>query len=338
MKLLSIAIPSYNSQDYMRNCIDSLLTGGEEVEILIIDDGSKDATPQIADEYAKKYPSIIRAVHQENGGHGEAVNAGIRHATGFFYKVVDSDDWVDQESYEKVLDFLRQAVKEEEPLDMLISNYVYEKQGARRKKVIHYHSILPENRYFGWEEIGHFGVSQNILMHSVIYRTQLLRDCGFELPKHTFYVDNIFVYWPLPYVKKMYYLDTDFYRYFIGREDQSVNEKVMIGRIDQQILVTKLMLGYYDVMKLPNRRLRSYMIKYLEIMMTICSILAIRSETPENMEKKKELWQYLRQKNLPLYLRLRWGFLGQGVNLPGKGGRKVSSAGYKIAQKFFGFN
>src|SRR5699024_1287552 len=153
--------------------------------ILIVDDGSKDTTPQIADEYAKKYPSIVRAVHQPNGGHGEAVNAGLRHASGFFYKVVDSDDWVDQESYERGLSFLRQAVKEEEPLDMLISNYVYEKQGAKGKKVIQYRSILPENRFFGWEEIGHFGVSQNILMHSVIYRTQLLRDCGFELPKHT---------------------------------------------------------------------------------------------------------------------------------------------------------
>lgn len=87
MKLLSIAIPSYNSQDYMRNCIDSLLTGGEEVEILIVDDGSKDATPQIADEYAEKYPTIVRAVHQPNGGHGEAVNAGLRHASGFFIKL-----------------------------------------------------------------------------------------------------------------------------------------------------------------------------------------------------------------------------------------------------------
>ena len=111
MKLLSIAIPSYNSADYMRNCIDSLLPGGEEVEILIIDDGSKDETPQIADEYAAKYPSIVRAVHQENGGHGEAVNAGLRHASGFFYKVVDSDDWVDPDSYRKVLDFLREAVR-----------------------------------------------------------------------------------------------------------------------------------------------------------------------------------------------------------------------------------
>ena len=83
-----------------------------------------------------------------------------------------------------------------------------------------------------------FMIGQYILMHSVIYRTQLLKECGLELPKHTFYVDNIFVYQPLPHVKNMYYLDVNFYRYFIGRTDQSVNESVMIGRIDQQLRVT----------------------------------------------------------------------------------------------------
>ena len=131
MKILTIAIPSYNSMDNMRNCIESLLPGGEDVEILIVDDGSKDETPAIADEYEAKYPGIIRAIHQENGGHGEAVNAGLRNATGFFYKVVDSDDWVDAEAYQKILAFLKEAVKEEEPLDMLLSNYVYEKVGAK---------------------------------------------------------------------------------------------------------------------------------------------------------------------------------------------------------------
>ena len=76
MKLLSIAIPCYNSEAYMRNCIESLLPGGDEVEILIVDDGStKDNTAQIADEYAGTlYLGICRAIHQENGGHGEAVN------------------------------------------------------------------------------------------------------------------------------------------------------------------------------------------------------------------------------------------------------------------------
>ena len=339
MKLLSVAIPCYNSENYMRHCIESLLPGGDEVEILIVDDGStKDKTGEIADEYEKKYPGICRAIHQENGGHGEAVNAGLRNATGIYFKVVDSDDWVNEEAYMEVLSTLRDFVKGEETLDLLISNFVYEKQGARRKKVMNYRTALPVRQLITWNEVKHFMLCQYILMHSVIYRTELLKECGLELPKHTFYVDNIFVYQPLPYVKTLYYLDVNFYRYFIGRDDQSVNEKVMIGRIDQQFLVTKLMLGYHDVMKLPSRRLRSYMIKYLEIMMTICSILAIRSEDPANMEKKKELWQYVKQKNFPLYLRLRWGFLGQGTNLPGKSGRKVSSAGYKIAQKFFGFN
>lgn len=339
MKLLSIAIPCYNSENYMRHCIESLLPGGEEVEILIVDDGStKDRTPEIADEYERRYPGICKAIHQENGGHGEAVNAGLRNATGIYFKVVDSDDWVNEEAYKKILDTLRSFVKGDSTLDMLISNFVYEKQGAARKTVMNYRTALPEGKLITWNDVKHFMIGQYILMHSVIYRTELLRECGLELPKHTFYVDNIFVYQPLPYVKTLYYLNVNFYRYFIGRDDQSVNEKVMIGRIDQQIRVTKLMLGYHDVMKIPCGKLRRYMIKYLEIMMTISSILAIRSELPENMEKKKELWQYLKQTNFPLYLRLRWGFLGQGTNLPGKSGRKVSTAGYKIAQKFFGFN
>lgn len=339
MKLLSVVIPCYNSAAYMRHCIDTLLTGGEEVEILIVDDGStKDNTAEIADMYEKEYPTICKAIHQENGGHGEAVNAGLRNASGIYFKVVDSDDWVNEEAFQKILQTLRRFVYGNETLDMLISNFVYEKEGVKRKKVMHYRTALPKNELITWDNVKIFMRGQYILMHSVIYRTELLRQCGLELPKHTFYVDNIFVYQPLPHVKYMYYLDVNFYRYFIGREDQSVNESVMIGRIDQQIRVTKLMLGYYDVMKISNRKLRHYMVLYLEIMMTIASILAIKSESEENFQKKRELWQYLKQQNLPLYIRLRWGFLGQGMNLPGKSGRKVSIAGYKITRKFYGFN
>lgn len=339
MKLLSVTIPCYNSEAYMRHCIDTILTGGEEVEILIVDDGStKDKTGEIADEYQRQYPGICRAIHQENGGHGEAVNTGLKNATGIYFKVVDSDDWVNEEAFKQILATLRRFVYGEETLDMLISNFVYEKQGARRKTVMNYRTAFPKDELFTWNDVKMIMLGQYILMHSVIYRTQLLRECGLTLPKHTFYVDNIFVYQPLPHVKTMYYLDVNFYRYFIGREDQSVNEQVMIGRIDQQMLVTKLMLGYYDVLKLPNKKLRRYMVRYLEIMMTVSSILAIRSETEENLKKKKELWIYLRKQNLPLFLRLRWGFLGQGTNLPGRSGRKISIACYKITQKFFGFN
>ncbi len=117
----------------------------------------------------------------------------------------------------------------------------------------------------------------------------------------------------------MYYLDVNFYRYFIGRDDQSVNEKVMISRIDQQILVTKLMLGYYDVTKIKNPKLRHYMVPasgdHDDSYFNSGDPLGDRGKSEE---EKKELWQYLKQQNFTLYMRLRWGFLGQGVNLPGK--------------------
>jgi glycosyltransferase involved in cell wall biosynthesis len=322
----------------MEKCIESLLPGGEDVEILVVDDGSVDATPDIADSYAAKYPQIVKAIHQENGGHGEAVNTGIRNANGLFFKVVDSDDWVDLEAYQKILACLRELSGLRENVDMLISNFVYEKDGAKHKKVSRYKSALPENQIFTWDDVKRFHKGQYILMHSVIYRTQLLRESGLILPRHTFYVDNIFVYVPLPYVKNMFYLDVDFYRYFIGREDQSVNEAVMIKRIDQQIKVNKLMLDTVDLWHLPDRKLRKYMINYLEIITVVSTIMCIRSNTEENLMKKRELWKYIKQKDLRLFHRLRNGILGQTINLPGKSGRKISVAVYKISQKVIGFN
>ena len=129
MKLLSVAIPCYNSENYMRKCVDSLLLGGEDVEIIIVDDGStRDQTAEIADEYQRRYPTIVKAVHQENGGHGAAVNTGIRNATGLYFKVVDSDDWVKREAYLQVLDTLREMAGGAPSLGMLGWHLVYLKE------------------------------------------------------------------------------------------------------------------------------------------------------------------------------------------------------------------
>ncbi len=338
MKLLTFAIPCYNSQDYMGKCIESLLPGGDEVEILIIDDGSRDLTGDMADKYEEKYPGIVKAIHQENGGHGEAVNAGIRNATGLYFKVVDSDDCVDAEAYRQVLDKLRELTGDDTVLDMMLCNFVYDKEGAKRKKVMHYESSVPVEELISWDQTKHFRKGRYILMHSVIYRTRLLRKCGMELPKHTFYVDNIYVFEPLPYVKTIYYLPVNFYRYYIGREDQSVNESVMISRIDQQITVTKLMIDYFRDTKVENARLRRYMRNYLEIMMVISSIFLIKAGDRDSLLKKKQLWEYLRSKDTLTYFVIRHSMLGQSMNLHGRGGRKIAIGGYKIAQMLIGFN
>lgn len=338
MKLLSVVIPCYNSQEYMRQCIESLLPGGEEVELLIVNDGSVDETAQIADDYARNYPTIVKVIHQSNGGHGEAVNAGLRNSTGLFFKVVDSDDWVDLAAYNKVLEVLGSFVEHHQPLDMLISNFVYEKEGARVKKVMNYDDVLPENTSFGWDDMGYFGKGQYLMMHSIIYRTQLLRDCGLELPKHTFYVDNLFVYKPLVHVEHLYYLNVDFYRYYIGREDQSVNERVMISRIDQQLKVNKLMIDQVRLEEIEQPKQKRYMLHHLEIVTVISGILLIRSGTPENLVKKKELLRYIKERNAELYHHLKYGLMGNLINLPGRFGRSISVGAYKIAQKIVGFN
>ena len=323
MKYISFAIPCYNSEAYMAQAIESILPGGEDVEILIVNDGSKDRTAEIGKEYEEKYPGIVKLINKENGGHGDAVNAGLSHASGKYFKVVDSDDWVDRISLMKILNVLKNFEEEEQEVDMLIANYVYEKVGMEHKKVIRYDNVLPENQILKWDEIGQFRIGQYILMHSVIYRTDMLKLCQLTLPKHTFYVDNIYVYYPLPHVRTLYYMDVDFYRYFIGREDQSVNEKVMISRIDQQIFVTKTMIDMYELRRIQSKKLRKYMLNYLAIMMTVSSILCIRSKKKENLEKKKELWQYLKQKDYGAFMKIRYGILGQTMNLPGRSGRLI---------------
>ena len=339
MKLITFTVPCYNSAAYMDRCIKTLLPAGEDAEIILVDDGSKDETGAIADAWAEKYPNIIRVIHQENGGHGEGVNQGIRNASGMYFKVVDSDDWLDADALQNVMAKLREFAALPQPVDLLLCNYVYEHTVDNTRHTVRYTGILPQDKIFGWQDIGHFPQSQNILMHSVIYRTQILRDCGLRLPKHSFYVDNIFVYLPLPSCRSLYYMDLDLYRYFIGREDQSVNEKVMVKRVDQQVRVTKLMITAVDLYALPpeQKKLRAYMFNYLSMMMTISSVFLTMDGTAEALAKKAELWKFLKLHDSRVYRRCVASVAGL-CNLPGKAGRGITLWGYRVAQKIFKFN
>lgn len=322
----------------MRKNIESLLPGGEEVEILIVNDGSSDDTALIAEEYVRRYPTIVRLINQENKGHGGAVNTGIAHARGLYFKVVDSDDWVNEQAYKKILETLEMLVTDATQVDALLSNYVYEKEGAKRKRVMRYIHDFPTEEIFTWKRVKRIPPTRYILMHSLTFRTELLRECGLQLPEHTFYVDNIFAFVPFPKVKTLYYLDVNFYRYYIGRDDQSVNEEVMKRRIDQQLRVNNIMIDYMGEQKKLSGPQRTFMLHSLNIIMTVSSIMLIRIGTPDALLKKEELWNRLKQKDRGAYLRIRVGLMGTATNLPGKGGRKISITSYKIVQKLYGFN
>lgn len=343
MKTITFAVPCYNSAEYMDKCIESLLAcddGRNDIQIVIVDDGStKDDTPAKADAWQAEYPETILAVHQPNGGHGQAVNTGLKNAEGRYFKVVDSDDWLDPDAMRDVMRYLRRQCELRDATDLVIANYVYEKVHEGTRTVIRYKNVFPVEEEFTWEDVGRFNPSQYLLMHSVIYRTELLRDMGLELPQHTFYVDNIFVYVPLPHVKSIYYLDVDMYRYFIGREDQSVNESVMMGRIDQQLKVTRIMI---DAVELPDsveeKRLERYMENYLSMMMCICSIFLRMINTPEAEEKRDAIWAYLKKHNPGVYSRVKNSVLNLATNIPTEVGRRIGITGYHVAQKIFKFN
>ena len=320
----------------MEKAVESLLPGGNEVEILIVDDGSRDRTAQIADDYARCYPEIVRVIHQENGGHGDAVMTGLKNASGLYFKVVDSDDRVDPEVLRKVLDVLREYT--DQPLDMFISNYVYDKEGVTHKRVISYRRPLPEGRVFGWSETGSFRKGQYLLMHAVIYNTELLRRSGMTLPKHTFYVDDLYVYVPLPMVERVYYLDADLYYYYIGREGQSVQEQVLLKRIDQYLLVNRLLVSETDPFAVESERKRKYMLNFLEIITIASTALLAVIGTEESRRKKEELWEYIRKTNPKTWKALRTRLSGRLAHIPGKFGRFVLTRGYRICQRIYGFN
>lgn len=337
MKLLSVVVPCYNSEQYMRKSIDSLLIGDDRIEIIIVNDGSSDNTAQIADAYQVDYPNQIRVIHKENGGHGSAVNVGIEAATGWYFKVLDSDDWFDEDALREVLSILAKNSHKPEPLDLLICNYVYEKVGVKHKKTMNYRKQLPIDLTFSWREV-ELPLGTYLMMHSLIHRTEILQKHHPRLPEHTFYVDSLFVFKSLPYTEQIMYHDVNLYRYYIGRDDQSVNEKVMIQRIDQQLRVNQAMIAYYASFEDKRSAMGNLMYHHLEIVSVISLIMIRISDTEESNAKGQQLLRDFEAQDEFTYQRFKRSFMGFWLVKENVISRRFVILFYRIAQKIFGFN
>ena len=340
-KLISFCIPSYNSENYMRKCIESILPGGEDVEIIIVNDGSKDKTGEIADEYAAKYPTICRAVHQENGGHGEGVNQGIRLGKGLYLKIVDSNDWVNEEALLTLIAKIKEHKAAGTLPELYITNFVYEHVEDNTTYVRSYKKNFKENVIATWKDMKPFHYSSTLLMHSLMYRLDVLRSSGLVLPKHTFYVDNLYAHNPLPYVKNYYYMDLNFYRYFIGRSDQSVNWDVFAKRTDQQ---NRVMLGMatafhlYDIKK-TDKHLFKYLKHNLAALMSVTYAFTYAKITKEKKQALKQLLKDIKAFDPKVYRFLKYRsyvcvctYLGDWI------GRKLVIYGYKRLNKKLKFS
>ena len=179
MKLLSIAIPSYNAAAYLHYCVESLVIGGEQVEVLIINDGSQDQTQEVAERLASKYHGIVRAIYQENKGHGGAVNRGLAEASGRYFKVVDSDDWVDRSCVFKILDNYNASKKLGKKLMCsLQTSSMKKKARKRRKSCAILQRFLKTSVYL--DDAKPLRRGKYMMMHSLIYNMNLLRNQDFS--------------------------------------------------------------------------------------------------------------------------------------------------------------
>lgn len=332
MKLLTVTIPCYNSAAYMANCIESLLAGGDRVEIIVINDGSHDDTGVIADRYAAAYPGIVRVVHQANGGHGAGINQGLLHATGKYFKVVDSDDVLSCD-FPAFLDQLSQL-----DVDLIVTNYYYVHADGVGDRAIRYANALPVGRCFGWDSVSRFLPHQLLTIHSCTFRTECMRKSGMVLPLHTFYEDNLMVCSVLPYVHTMYYMDINLYRYTIGREGQSVAQETTMRNYRHQLLVAQECFAAVAKANPEDRHLQRHLNHELFMMFGIATMFSRLNDSSEADANLQQMWRNCKSIDPARARRFRHGSSLALVNLPGAPGRKLVKTVYRVSHRVIKFN
>lgn len=339
MKLLTCVVPCYNSAAYMEHAVDSLLCGGEEMDVLIVDDGSADETGAIADRLAQEHPSIVRAHHQPNAGHGSAINYGVANALGVYFKVVDSDDRLIRENLPGLMEVLRQNAEKDTQVDLVFHDYVYDRADQQAAFTVTYSGKLPPDAALTWDDTKKFHLWNQFMIHSLIYRVQFLRDIHMVMPEHTFYEDNLYTYQPLAKTQRILYHHAPLYGYFTGRSDQSINEKNILKRLDQLTNIVKQQVTSYrlDEMNRLSPHLRTYLINNCCAQLFTTSALHFIENTERSHRMNRDLWQAIKDFDPALYKRLRRNLMARMTCMPSRFGEKTVIFFYRTGRKFLKF-
>ena len=319
-KLLSVVVPSYNASKYLDFNLQSFLRPSvpEKLEVIVVDDGSTDDTARIADAYHEKYPETIKVIHKENGGHGSGINAGLRAATGKYFKVVDADDWVDHEALERLLDYIASfdAAAANADTDIDAAQVQADVKARARDKAVSCPDVIYNNYYWrltdeakspdAYERNTEFtepfsGVEYRkvydfesiadrcyVKMHNMTIRTDILREHQIHIDERCYYVDMEYILYPVPYVETIAFLPEFLYQYQIGRQGQSMDPAKMQRNATQYDHVLASIYAYYDAhcreIKQPNRK------KYIDRLISrfYASRIKILLSMPDASRRKNE--------------------------------------------------
>ena len=235
--VLTIAIPAYNVEEYLEKCLYSILNhrNASKTEVLVINDGSKDNTLKIAKEYEKKCNGIVKVIDKENGGHGSTINVAIKEAKGKYIRIIDSDDWVDSENLSKLVDIM-----EKSDTDIILTRGSYEyAEKSDFADIISYDNIQ-EGKIYNFNDLIYKGYGFNTygpLLTTGNYKTEILRKAKFKISEKKPYVDMEFNAFSLKHINTLQYYNLDIYRYFIGREGQTVSKGYWKKKYKEHIYV-----------------------------------------------------------------------------------------------------
>lgn len=253
-KILSIIIPAYNVEKYLRKCLSSMEVKEilDDVEVLVISDGSTDSTVQIAMEYVNKYPGTYYLYEKENGGHGSTINYGIRHANGKYFKVVDGDDWLNTPKLSEYVNMLKNRYE-----DIIASDYLCI-QDVTEKILDEKYAADDKSQYTKTCYISQGQIHNVIKMHSMTIKTVFLKNQGIDIDEHCFYVDAEYITYPIVQTDSVYFYNEFIYMYRLGRNGQSMDIKSMQKRRDQHMHVLESLLRFYENASYPTDEHKKY--------------------------------------------------------------------------------
>lgn len=259
MKILSFIIPSFNVEWCLHKALNSMLVQDilQDIEIIVVNDGSTDKTEEIATQYVRQYPQNVILVNKSNGGHGSAINSAISYISGTYFKVVDADDWVISENLPEFVNILKDCT-----CDVVLTPYhrIDMKDGSREswnmycdnyKKVYSLEDIVAD-----WKKF-----DRCCMFHGISYRTEFYRYHNYQLPEKIFYEDHEFSSIPFCYADSIYPINIYVYQYLVGNSEQSVSDKNKLARLSHAEKVTRDLLIY----RREHFNLTSEGMKYLDL-------------------------------------------------------------------------
>lgn len=298
-KILSIIIPTYNMEDYLRHCLDSLLIdeGLDDVEVLVINDGSKDSSLAIAQEYESKYPHTFRVIDKENGNYGSCINRGLKEATGKYIKVLDADDSFNTETFPEYISVLKNI-----DVDLVLTDFLFVDESGKEVKSRKY-DYIPANTILDFEKLCSDGLDMiKIMMHAVTYRREILIKMNYKQTEGISYTDNEWIFTPMLKVRTAYHINKLLYLYLIGREGQTVETSVRYKNFKQEIKVTEDMISQLQSVPQKNPAIESVLYTMLRRRIGIIYRIALvfgRKHIDNNLVV--EFDDFLKQKDPNLY-------------------------------------